>query len=76
MRNVKVLSEEKDGASSAKVNVELGNGETLTVRNCHLVSKTYFGTVEINGGSEGVKYESVFLSMDGNGDGLITLNEI
>ena len=47
----------------------------MTVRNCHLVSKTYFGTVEMNGGSEGVKYESVFLSMDENGNGLITLNE-
>lgn len=76
MRNVRILSEEKDGANAAKVDVALGNDRTLTVRDCHLVSKVYFGTVEIDGGNDGVKYESVFLSMDENGDGLITLNEI
>ena len=76
MKNVRILNEESEGTGTAKVDVVLDGGKTLTVYNCHLVSKVYFGTVAVNDKDNTVKYKPVFLSMDENNDGLITLDEI
>lgn len=76
MKNVKVLSEEIEGTGTAKVYVKLEDGKELIVRNCHLVPKVYFGSVEKNNADGAVEYKSVFLSMDENNNGMITLDEV
>lgn len=76
MKNVKVLSKEIESAGAAKVYVKLEDGEELIVRDCHLLPKVYFGSVERNNEDGTIEYKSVFLSMDENNDGMITLDEV
>ena len=76
MKNVEVLSKEIESTGAAKVYVRLEDGKELIVRNCHLVPKVYFGSVERNNEDGTIEYKSVFLSMDENNNGMITLDEV
>lgn len=73
MKNVRILNEESEGTGTAKVDVVLDGGKTLTVRNCHLVPRVYFGNVMLKDG-DGVESEvAAYLFIHEDGSARITL---